>query len=301
MSGSNDSLSSRALYKESPEKQMYLRTDSILIQSLHWTCIEAMALNRWRDNDRFEKEYGLPPGRREISAKDLKDKYRIIRKLVPEGTGGLNEGINLVRNKQTGTRRVQKQIDPTNEVLLRELLLLQALRHPNIIHYVDAFIDKSAWHHHTASLYMEFCTLSTAQRLIEKYHRHNQDREEYDRAYIPEGFIWHIFRSLASALQYLHFGIQPEDKRKSEELEPLVRGKGYPMVWPMILHRDIKPENVFFKKTAPVFCKTKEPRKRWSWQKKTYRVVAQYPRVVLGDFVRTLCRFMIWQLMMYRA
>ncbi|KAL8732545.1 MAG: hypothetical protein Q9181_003935 [Wetmoreana brouardii] len=244
--------------------------------------------SRWKDNDRFKKEYGLPPSRPDIAPKDLEgDKYTTIRRLVAEGIGGLNEGINLVKDNKSGRRVVQKQIDPSKNVLLRELLLLQALDHPNVIKYVDAFIDRSAWHHHTASLYMQFCNLSSAQRLLEKYHRHNAGRDDDDHVYIPEAFIWHIFRSLASALQYLHFGIKPGDKRDPEELNTLVRADGYPQIWPMILHRDIKPENVFFRKEQPRWGRTVQRRKFLRIipiSRKTYRIYPQHPRVVLGDF-----------------
>ncbi|KAL8918066.1 MAG: hypothetical protein Q9208_007588 [Pyrenodesmia sp. 3 TL-2023] len=221
-----------------------------------------MADLRWKDNDRFKKEYGFPAGRRDISTKDPKDKYTTIKHLVPEGTGGLNEGIHFVRENGTHKRYVQKQIDPNSGVLLRELLLLQALDHPNIIEFHDGFIDKSAWNYHTASLYLEFCNLKTAQELLETYHRRNVDKSEERRVYIPEAFIWHIFRSLAYALQYLHFGIRQDDRREPQELDAMVRQEGYgEKVWPMIIHRDIKPENIFFSKVYPVFESHVERRK----------------------------------------
>ncbi|KAL8946459.1 MAG: hypothetical protein Q9222_007151 [Ikaeria aurantiellina] len=249
--------------------------------------------DRLRDNDRFKKEHGLPTGRREIATKDLKDKYEVIRKLVPEGTGALNEGIQLVRNKETGARYVQKQIDASSKTLLRELLLLQVLSHPNIVRYVEAFIDKSAWHFHTASLYMEYCTLGNAQRLLEKYHNHNKDRPEETHRYIPEAFIWHIFRSLSSALQYIHFGIKPGDTRDPTELDATVRDEGYDEVWPMIIHRDIKPNNVFFRKRQPFFGMETQPRKVLGIIpicKKTKSYYPQYPGVLLGDFGLALQR-----------
>ncbi|KAL8894738.1 MAG: hypothetical protein Q9207_008426 [Kuettlingeria erythrocarpa] len=247
-----------------------------------------MADLRWKDNDRFKKEYGLPAGRREISTKDLKDKYTTIRHLVPEGTGGLNEGIHFVRENGTHKRYVQKQIDPNSTILLRELLLLQALDHPNVIDFHDGFIDKSAWNHHTASLYLRFCNLRTAQDLLEKYHRRNIDKPEEGRVYIPEAFIWHIFRSLAYALQYLHFGIRLEDQRGPEELGAMVKEESYgEKVWPMIIHRDIKPENIFFRKVHPVLESHVERRKilkMFSIPRKKHRISPQYPQVVLGDF-----------------
>ncbi|KAL8875952.1 MAG: hypothetical protein Q9198_005765 [Flavoplaca austrocitrina] len=246
-----------------------------------------MADPRWADNDRFKKEYGFPSDRREIATKDLEEKYTKIRPLGL-GVGGLNEGIFLVRNKETGGRYVQKGFDPGSKQLVRELLLLQALDHPNIIRYIDGFIDKTLWNHHTASVYLEYCAFKSLQDMLEKYHKHNQNISEHHHKYISEQFIWHIFRSLALALQYLHFGVQPEDKRSPQELDQLVKDPQYCQdVWPIILHRDIKPDNILFRKCQPVTGFITEPRrflKIFQRQKKIYGVFPQYPRVLLADF-----------------
>ncbi|KAL8657264.1 MAG: hypothetical protein Q9226_002099 [Calogaya cf. arnoldii] len=213
-----------------------------------------MADSRWADNDRFKKEYGFPPGRKEIATQDLEEKY--------------------------------KEIDPTSPTLLRELLLLQALDHPNIIRYVDAYIDKSLWHHHKASVYLEYCPFKSAQDLLDKYHKHNQNLSESHRAYIPEQFIWHIFRSLALALQYLHFGIRSDDKRSPEELDALVKAPQYQEVWPIILHRDIKPDNILFRRSRQIFGVITEPRKFLGIfpRRKRIGVIPQHPKVLLADF-----------------
>ncbi|KAL9578085.1 MAG: hypothetical protein Q9203_007223 [Teloschistes exilis] len=250
----------------------------------------AIQVSRWKDNDRFQKEYGLPPGRPQIATRDLSDRYIFFKKLNSEGDGGaLNEGINIVRDKKTGKRLVQKKLDPTQRVLLRELILLQVLRHPNIIEYVDGFFDKSAWHHHEASLYLQFCGLGDVQGLLYKYYEHNIKRAEVDKVYIPEAFIWHMFRSLAYALQYLHFGLTVDDQRSPEELNAVIRDPSYMReVWPMIMHRDIKPENIFFRKTQPRLTRVVQQRKLFHIlpvKKESYAVSPQFPRVVLGDFV----------------
>ncbi|KAL8964583.1 MAG: hypothetical protein Q9197_006877 [Variospora fuerteventurae] len=247
-----------------------------------------MADPRWKDNDRFKREYGVPPARREISKRAFKDKYTTIKDLVPPGTGGLNEGIRFVRDNLNRRRYVQKQFDPNHKVLLRELLLLHVLDHPNVIRYHDGFIDKSAWNHHVASLYMQFCNLKDAQHLIEKYHKHNLRKPKAHRDYIPEALIWHIFRSLAYALQYIHFGIRIDDVRAQEALDATVRHERYcEKVWPMIIHRDIKPENIFFQKVHPVFGSTVKRGKFlkiFPISKTKNRFFPQLPRVVLGDF-----------------
>ncbi|KAL8665173.1 MAG: hypothetical protein Q9202_002395 [Teloschistes flavicans] len=249
----------------------------------------ATQVSRWKDNDRFTKEYGLPPGRPEIATKPLADMYTFVKKLNPEGSGALNEGINIVRDRKTGRRVVQKRLDPTKRVLLRELILLRVLHHPNIIKYVDGSLDKEVWHRHEASLYLQFCSLGNAQRLLYKYHRHNINRSEEDKVYIPEAFIWHMFRSLAYALQYLHFGLMPEEQRSPQELNSVCRDPSYIRdVWPMIIHRDIKPENIFFRKTQPGWTPVVQRRKLFHVlpvKEKSYAVFPQFPRVVLGDFV----------------
>ncbi|KAL8697200.1 MAG: hypothetical protein Q9224_002432 [Gallowayella concinna] len=247
-----------------------------------------MDTTRWKDNDRFTREHGMPPDRPKISNEDLKDKYITIRKLV-EGVGALNEGISLVRDKKTGRKYVQKHIDPNSKILLRELLLLQVLDHPNIVRYVDAFIDKSVWFYHTASLYLQYCNLKTAQDVLNKYHKYNLGKSDKHRRYVPEKFIWHIFRSLASALQYLHFGIQPDDKRSPDEIDTLIKDRHqyFREVWPMILHRDIKPDNIFFRKIYPEKVWKTEYRKIYGIiprHKKTWSFEARLPRVILADF-----------------
>ncbi|KAI4167742.1 MAG: hypothetical protein LQ348_007607 [Seirophora lacunosa] len=249
-----------------------------------------MADPRWKDNHRFKIDYGLPRRRQEISKRAFKDKYTTLKNLVPEGIGGLNEGIRFVRDNLDGHRYVEKQFDPTSHVLLRELLLLHVLDHPNVIRYHDGFIDKSSWHHPTASLYMDFCNLKDAQRLIDKYHRRNARKPEAHHDYIPEAFIWHIFRSLAYALQYIHFGIGVDDERNHEELDVAVRHEKYcQKVWPMIIHRDIKPGNIFFKKVPPVFGSTVTVKRGkfsriFSRSKRKKRYFPQLPKVILGDF-----------------
>ena len=250
-----------------------------------------MADSRWADNERFKKEYGFHSDRKDIATKDLEEKYVKIRPLGV-GVGGLNEGIFLVRNKETGRRYVQKEFDPRSKQLVRELLLLQALDHPNIIRYIDGFIDKTFWNHHRASVYLQYCAFKSLQNMLEKYHKHNQNIPEHHHKYISEQFIWHIFRSLALALQYLHFGVQPDDKRSPQELDQLVKDSQYCRdVWPIILHRDIKPDNILFRKSQPVTGFITEPRrflKIFQRQKKIYGVFPQYPRVLLADFVRVL-------------
>ncbi|KAL8801051.1 MAG: hypothetical protein Q9182_004743 [Xanthomendoza sp. 2 TL-2023] len=72
---------------------------------------------------------------------------------------------------------------------------------------------------------------------------------------VPEGFIWHAFIHLASALAFLHTGTDRADPEKPP-----------PKHWQPVIHRDIKPENIFLK-LPPQPTST-----------------ITYPTLILGDF-----------------
>ena len=145
--------------------------------------------------------------------------------------GALNHGVYLVLQKSNKKKYVQKRI-PISRSLMRETELLRSLSHPNVLRYHDAFILPDL-----VSLYTEYCDLGTLEDLIITYRAVNAQYPNEPKQHLPEPFIWHIFHSLALALQYLHFGIGPSD-----ELIP-----NPPEDWPIILHRDIKPPNIFLK------------------------------------------------------
>ena len=243
---------------------------------------------------RIERQYGRPKGRPKISLSSLEQKY-IKEKTLDEGegrgTGALNQGVYLVKHRKSGVRCVFKKI-VENESLEREILFLQVLRHQNIVEYLDAYITNDI--PKELGLFMEFCDCGSLQDLLEKYVSHNEanpPEPSSEPARIPESFIWHVFHSLANALQYIHHGIRGEDHR--EPPEPLSAKK-----WPVILHRDIKPDNIFFQ-TVPGQNDRLLFYPHWPLQEFNPTPTdcpSSYPKVVLADFVSLPAVFNEWQL-----
>ncbi|MCJ1295051.1 hypothetical protein MMC34_006612 [Xylographa carneopallida] len=211
-----------------------------------------MAPQSW--NQKYTDSYGLPPGRPvEIPSTNLEGKF-YRKKAIDGGSnkiGGLNLGIYLVRRKTDGRTYVQKKIDGTEKYLRREIHVLHRLKHPNIIEYL---FQRSR---------------STAVK-------------------IPEAFIWHVFQSLTSALQYIHHGIKPSDPSPIQTN----KGSGLPLAerlrkkWPTILHRDIKLADILLCRTWPFIREVQKPLPfPLCFTSTTNTHYSQpFPRVVLADF-----------------
>lgn len=87
-------------------------------------------------------------------------------------------------------------------------------------------------------IYYEYCDAGDIKRFMEG------DPDE-DWTDVPEAFVWHVFKELTQAIDFLH------NPPEGDNRDPL-------------LHLDIKPENVFL-----------------TWTSDDHK---QYPRVKLGDF-----------------
>ena len=88
---------------------------------------------------------------------------------------------------------------------LREVQLLQQMRHPNIINYFTAFIERQELY-----IVLEFANGGKLSQLVTYFSR--------KRTFIPEETILKYFNQVCSAVEYIH------SKR--------------------IIHRDIKPDNI---------------------------------------------------------
>lgn len=245
------------------------------------------------DPYRMERTYGRPAERPKISQCNLEHLF-VKKKTLDEGEGrgpgALNQGVYLVKHRKSGVRCVYKKI-AESEFLEREILFLQVLRHPNIVNYVDAFITEQR--PKELGLYMEFCDCGSLQDLINKYVSYNKEHPpppNGPQELIPESFIWHVFHSLANALQYIHHGICAGDHRDPPEPAPR-------HIWPVILHRDIKPDNIFFRtqrgQNDRALCYPHWPLQRFN-PTQTERP-SSYPKVVLADFVSLLALFHWWR------
>lgn len=232
-----------------------------------------------QDDYRFEKKYGIPADRPHIATVSLEHHYCVEKVLDPGAkVGALNLGVFLVRHRTTGKLQVQKKI-PFSQDLEREILVLQVLRHPYVVGFVDAFITNDTFPPQL-SLYMEYCDLGSMQDLIKRYVKHN-GTSHGSPAYLPEVFILHSLHSLASALQYLHHGIEVNDRRDPPVPRSITE-------WPTILHRDIKPDNILLRTPPAEYPPATQPSIYPHWpfnQHDLLGSIRTFPKVVLADFV----------------
>ena len=258
---------------------------------------------------RFIEQYGQPPGRQTLSTTSLDTQYT-VKKILDRGKanggiGAFNEGVDLVI-KNTSPRKGQIcvlkriKIEPGKAgVVKREIEILHVLKHPNLVAFVDGYIPASL--DGQAHLVMEFCDRGHLGGLIQTYVNRNKEFLDQEPAYMPEGWLWHVFESLASALAYIHHGIMGDDLKNPSK--PRSNDE-----WPLILHRDIKPENIFLQSVPSMGgsqhrSSGSRVSQLLSRSKMTNRMASKissrsssrssqasqnesaYPRVVLADFV----------------
>lgn len=121
--------------------------------------------------------------------------------------------VHRTRRKRDGKRVALKKIQvfemmdsKCRNECLNEIKLLQSLGHPNIVQYLDAFIEDNELH-----VAMELAERGDLGGLIK--------RAAGTGTPLPEGQVWEYFAQIADALRYMH-------------------GQ-------RVMHRDIKPANVF--------------------------------------------------------
>jgi len=139
-----------------------------------------------------------------------------------DGAGLIGRGkfsvVHRTRRKRDNKRVALKKIQvfemmdsKCRNECLNEIKLLQSLGHPNIVQYLDAFIEDNELH-----VAMELAERGDLGGLIK--------RAASAGTPLPEGHVWEYFVQIADALRYMH------SKR--------------------VMHRDIKPANVFIMDTG---------------------------------------------------
>jgi hypothetical protein len=143
------------------------------------------------------------------------DKYTVERAL---GAGNYGE-VFLVRSRKNGTLLVCKKIDWSSRTPQQqkesenEVKTMAKLNHPNIVGFVEAFVEKKCLH-----IVMEYADASDLERELVGY----INRKEK----VPETRIMDVFVQIALALRQVH--------------------KQH------LLHRDLKSANVFLTSTGQV-------------------------------------------------
>ncbi|KAI4209819.1 MAG: hypothetical protein LQ351_007288 [Letrouitia transgressa] len=131
------------------------------------------------------------------------------------------------------------------------MCLLRQLKHPNIVEYIDAFIDMPEGSLPRASIYMVYCDLPNLEDTVRK---HRQEKRPF-----REETLRSLLGQLTNAVAYIQYGIQDAVGHQ---------GRSDPK-WNSIVHRDIKPSNIFLKSSNT-------PNVR-------------IPTFILGDFGQAVC------------
>jgi serine/threonine protein kinase len=150
-------------------------------------------------------------------------------KAVSQLTGihrSFNRGVFRVQDvcDPAGTLRIMKTLLSRamyGDFSAREVDILSSVKHPNILESLDAHIPEGR--HETGYMVTELCDKGTLDDLLAKYVKAG--------LFVPEAFVWEIFKSLVSAVSHLHFGPSKTNQQKS---------------WDPIFHRDIIAGNVFY-------------------------------------------------------
>jgi NIMA (never in mitosis gene a)-related kinase len=129
--------------------------------------------------------------------------------------GGLNGGINVVADRRTGKAYIEKLI-PANLVsggyAKKEIEVMKQLRgHDFIVQIVDYYLNHAK---KEASIVMEFCTMGSLEKLIERHRKANMRP-------IGEHYIWKWFMQITCALCYCHYGPSPKDPAEMAKWNPI--------------------------------------------------------------------------------
>lgn len=168
-----------------------------------------------------------------------------VKQVLSNSMGQNNAGIFIVDDQLTGSKCIEKRLNPSDVVngrAMREIgILVQLAGHPNIIQLIDFDLHTNPQlpkRDPSASAWTEYCDRGTLYDLVIYLSRMGEAQR------LAEPFLWHVLRSLVEAVHYCQQG----PKNCSG--------------WNTVYHRDINLSNIFLA-TQPD---------------------DSFPRVVLGDF-----------------
>ena len=151
---------------------------------------------------KFSEEAGIE------SAGSIVD-YNVLKAIGKGKFSVVYRAVHKETNKVVALKRIAI-VDITDErqrlKTLKEVRLLQRLDHPNIIKYLDAFIDE-----HDLVIVFEWAEAGDLKRQLRKA---TEKKVRFD-----ERLVWRYFAQICEAIQYMH----------------QIR----------VMHRDLKPANIF--------------------------------------------------------
>jgi serine/threonine protein kinase len=193
-----------------------------------------------------------------ITSTDPPSNYNLIKGLGQIG-GANHYCMDVVEHRATKRillRKKSKICHFDRPKTARCLETMRSLRgHPNILEFVDGFATP-----YEAALYTPIADLGSMNDVMffsrnTAYMMPRRRGGDIELGEIPKAFIWHVIRSLLTAVAYIHIGYKT--------LEETVAITGLTPGWDRIVHGDLHTGNLLVQST---------------------KKVGQYPNIILGDW-----------------